>query len=102
MPTEKKCHGHRSSYIFTNDFANTTSQLTSRSQLAWLSICCNNKEINFFQDIGDSASFDLERVTKDDIINDQIMMAVLQETLRKSNFFITFGCLVSADQPTVN
>ena len=68
----------------------------------WLSICCKNKEINFFQDIGDTTSFDLELVTKDCINNDQIIMAVLQETRRKSNFFITFGCLVSADQPTIN
>ena len=68
----------------------------------WLSICCKNKEINFFQDIGDTTSFDLELVTKDCINNDQIIMAVLQETRRKSNFFITFGCLVSADQPTKN
>ena len=61
-----------------------------------------NKEINFFQDIGDSTSFDLERVTKDGIYNDETIMAVLQETRRKSNFFITFGCLVSPDQPTIN
>ena len=30
-------------------------------------------------------------------------MAVLQETRAgKATFFITFGCLVSADQPTIN
>ena len=29
-------------------------------------------------------------------------MAVLQETRKgKATFFITFGCLVSADQPTI-
>ena len=67
-----------------------------------LSICCKNKEIIFFQDTGDSTSFDLERVTKDRINNDQIIMAVLQETHKKSNIFITFGSLVSVHQPTIN
>ena len=37
------------------------------------------KEINFFQDITGSTSFELE-LTKDGINNDQIIMAVLQET----------------------
>ena len=67
-----------------------------------LSVCRKNKEINFFQDIGDSTSFDLE-LAKDGINDDQIIMAVLQEThTGKATFFITFGCLVSADQPAIN
>ena len=53
----------------------------------WLSICCKNKEINFFQEIGDSTIFDLERVTKDGINNDQNIMTVLQKTRWKSNFY---------------
>ena len=36
-------------------------------------------EINFFQGIGGSTSFDLE-LTEDGINNDQIIMVVLQET----------------------
>ena len=76
--------------------------LLLRSSYQRLSICCENKEINFFQDTGDSTSFDLERVTKDGINNDQIIMAVLQETHKKSNIFITFGSLVSVHQPTIN
>ena len=36
--------------------------------------------MNFLQDIGDSTSFELERVIKDGVNNDQIIMAVLQET----------------------
>ena len=44
-----------------------------------LSVCLKNKEINFFQDIGDSTSFDLE-LAQDGISDDQIIMAVLQET----------------------
>ena len=44
-----------------------------------LSVCRNNKEINFFQDIRDSTSFDLE-LAKDGINDDQIIMTVLQET----------------------
>ena len=39
------------------------------------------KEINFYQDIGGSTSFDLE-LTRDGMNNDQIIMTVLQETRR--------------------
>ena len=69
-----------------------------------LLVCRKNKEINFFQDIGDSTSFDLE-ITKDSINNDDQIIGSVTYTgnaYRKSNFFITFGCLVSADQPTIN
>ena len=59
------------------------------------------KEINFFQGIGGSTSFDLE-LTEDGINNDQIIMVVLQETHTGKAIFITFGCLVSADKPTIN
>ena len=44
-----------------------------------LLVCRKNKEINFFQDIGDSTSFDF-KLTEDGINNDQIIMAVFQET----------------------
>ena len=67
-----------------------------------LSVSCKNKEINFSQDIGDSTSFDLLKLTKDGINDGQITMAVSQETHIGNNFLITFGCLVSADQPTIN
>ena len=62
--------------------------LLLRSSYQRLSICCENKEINFFQDTGDSTSFDLERVTKDGINNDQIIMAVYRKHIRKATFLL--------------
>ena len=47
------------------------------------------KEINFFLDIGGSTSFDLE-LTKDGINNNQIIMAVLQETVQEKQLFYYF------------
>ena len=69
-----------------------------------LSVCRKNKEINFFQDIGDSTSLDLE-LAKDGINDTKLPNyygSITGNAYRKSNFFITFGCLVSADQPTIN
>ena len=75
----------------------------------YFTFCCSSgfqsivKEINFFQDIGGSTSFELE-LTEDGINNDQIIYygSVTGNAYRKSNFFITFGYLASADEPTIN
>ena len=61
----------------------------------YFTFCCSSgfqsivKEINFFQDIGGSTSFDLE-LTEDGINNDQIIMVVLQKTHTGKATFLLF------------
>ena len=65
-----------------------------------LPVCRKNKEINFLQDIGDSTSFDL-KLSKDGT-SPKLLWQCLSKRIQKSKFFITFGCLVSGDQPIIN
>ena len=74
-------------------------QLYIQLQLRLL-VCRKKKEIIFFQDIGESTNFDL-KLTKDGI-SPKLLWQCLSKRIQEKQFFITSGCLVSADQPIIN